>query len=690
MISEIGGFMLLNSTRGESLRRWAELAGFAAAAAAALLLELSRHPEYREHRGAIFAYTPDPETTWVGLAILVAPMIWWLGGRRAGAGSQEAGVSSQQSAVSSQESGVRSQESDVGRQLENSNQPAAGRRSLLGAWCLSGLLLALHVALTAAAGRAFDGMPPAYHDEYSYLFQAQTFLAGRLYFPTHQKPEFFDQMHVLNDNGVFASRYFPGVGLWLMPWLALGKPYWGHYLAGGLTVSLVFWIGRELGLAGAFIEVGEETEPQSAGWANAIGFLAGLFCAVFPAMLLFGNLLLSHHPTTLALAAFVLSYLRALRSERLGWPVAGGVALACAMLCRPLTAFGFAVPFGLHLAWLVTRGQLSRCVPRVAAALTPMLAGLVLLAGYNMALTGNPLRTPYGLYTRIYTPRHVYGFRNVTRGERHLGPKVLENYDRWATELGDLTVTRAVELSGARAVASARWSLGPVTLSWLLAAWLIVLPWLRTGWKLVAGAAAGLHAAYFPYGFDGIFTLSYVLESVIALCLVTAGVSVWLVRSWLERGRWARPVWLAALLLAGCHGPLVQLQQGIVQVLFPREYYAAFERSLESVEPPAIVFIEPDPSDRHRDLVTNSPDLSGPILRVRHRGAANVELAQQYPERKLWFCDARTLELRGGISYGELLEFLREQAAPPSEPQDGDTAEPHLSLPLSAPTPAAP
>ncbi|MDF1745935.1 MAG: hypothetical protein P1V19_19710, partial [Gimesia sp.] len=79
---------------------------------------------------------------------------------------------------------------------------------------------------------ALGNLPPAYHDEFSYLFQAKTFLAGRTWFPSHPDvPEIFDQVHVLNE-GKMASRYFPGTGIWLAPFVAWGHPYWGYWLAG--------------------------------------------------------------------------------------------------------------------------------------------------------------------------------------------------------------------------------------------------------------------------------------------------------------------------------------------------------------------------------------------------------------------------------------------------------------------------
>jgi len=61
-------------------------------------------------------------------------------------------------------------------------------------------------------GHRFGDLPPAYHDEYSYLFQAETFARGRVTNDRFEAaPELFDQMHILNDlPGKFVSRYFPG------------------------------------------------------------------------------------------------------------------------------------------------------------------------------------------------------------------------------------------------------------------------------------------------------------------------------------------------------------------------------------------------------------------------------------------------------------------------------------------------
>jgi hypothetical protein len=594
---------------------WAEAAGFCGAVAAVAAIEIARRPEYLAQPALVLAYTPQGETTWVGLVVLALPIIGWLGRR------------------------TRADSNAPVSPAEARPQSTHHRPSLALAVFLSVLVFFVHVGLAAHVGRLFRGMPPAYHDEYSYLFQAKTFLAGRLFFSQPPASDYFNQMHVLNDNGVFASRYFPGVGLWLAPWVACNRPYWGQNLAGGLVAVLAFWIGREL--CESLEQRFQPAAVRSRSRANLCGGLAGLWCAASPAMVLFSNLLLSHHPTTLGLMGFALCYLRAISTRGLGWPLVGGASLALAMLCRPLTAFGFALPFAAHLAWLVGRRRLERSVPRFAAALAPLVVGVGLLGAYNVALTGSPFETPYGLYTRIYSPNHAYGFHNVSRGRDQVGPKVLDNYNRWAEEL---TVRRALELLGRRAAASALWSTGRVTLAWLVPVFVVMLAWLPGTWRLLAAAVLGLHAVYFPFGFEGIFELSYVFESVPILCVLCATTVVLLCKMWRTAGRWGRVAWLALLMACGFVGPIERLSTAIGEVRFPRTYYASFQVLLAAsgVRPPAVVVIEPDPADRHRDLVTNSPSLDEPVVRARACGLPIEELRAAFPDRQFWYYDARS------------------------------------------------
>jgi hypothetical protein len=271
----------------------------------------------------------------------------------------------------------------------------------------------LAFAVAAKTGSRWSDLPPGLHDEFSYLFQAHTFLAGQTSFPSPPLPELFDQMHVLND-GRMASRYFPATGLWMAPFLAMGNPWRGWWLAQGLLASLMFWIGREAG-------------------GSACGRLVGLLCALCPGLILFSQLLLAHHPALLGLAIMQLALPRMVRSQNRAWGLLAGSGLGFAALARPMTAVGIGLPWGL---WLLGRGWRDRHELR----LWPWLAAPLLAAGagqlwYDGKITGDPWKTPYGEYTALHTPRHVYGFDNVRRGEQSSAARRIEKYDDWAENL---------------------------------------------------------------------------------------------------------------------------------------------------------------------------------------------------------------------------------------------------------------
>ena len=484
----------------------------------------------------------------------------------------------------------------------------------------------------------FGDLPPGIHDEFSYLFQAKTFLAGRLWVPSSPRmPELFDQMHVLNERR-FASRYFPGVGLWLAPFVAIGHPAWGEWLASALAAFFIFWAGRELA-------------------GNRIGLAAGLLTALSPGMALFSNLLLSHEPTMAGLALFLFAFLRLIRTGQASDAFVAGCGLSFAMLCRPLTAAAFALPFGLSFACrifgatkLLATASRARILLTSATLGAPLLLGLAVLFLYDKAITGDGFRTPYQLYTVIYTPRHVYGFNNVARGEQRIGPKVMDAYDRWAK---NLTPQLAVENVAARTFASAQWTLGPVPLAMAAVVFVLAALWhMDRRWRLVAASIITVHAAYVPYWLAGIMDWHYVFETGPLLLLVFAGTSGTLVAWWKERKQFLMPGWWAHLVVASVLINWIpfdpfwtsRADAGVEELARARVKHARFDALLESsvTKLPALVLIEADPADIHADYVVNDPDLSAPLLRGRYRpGKTDVkQVRAAFPERTLYLVHA--------------------------------------------------
>ena len=499
----------------------------------------------------------------------------------------------------------------------------------------------------------FTNSPPLIHDEYSYRIMAKTFLAGRTWFPSHPDvPELFDQLHVLND-GKFASRYFPGVGLWMAPFVAVGAPHWGHWLAGSLAATFIFFAGRELG-------------------GNAIGFLAGLLTALSPGMAIFSNLLLAHHPCLGGLTLFLWMFLRMMRTRAGSSALIAGIALTFAMLCRPLTAAGFALPFGLWILWRLARPTVDsnsiRLRVSLAAALgVPIFAGLAIQFAYNHSITGNGWLTPYQLYTEIYTPRHVYGFNNVARGEQNIGPKVNDDYDRWAK---NLTPELALENVENRFTASLQWSLGTIPIFMALIVFVFLVAFHDRRWCLLLAAIFSLHAMHVPYWWDGIMNWHYVFETGPLWLLVFAGATQFLTHGWHSENRCLMPaLWcgLVVISLSTAYTSIAplwkesRLEAGLRHFQRKAENYRVFREAVDDVatERPALILVDAT-GQTFMNYVDNDPGLNAEILYGRIHGGniGNHTVQEAFPNRAVYLYQA-------GQSRLVKIETADESGTPP-------------------------
>jgi hypothetical protein len=640
----------------ESARRrrrmfWAQVVAVVAGICFTIPAEVAKVRTASETKVGLLAWIllTNLDTTFPLLLFVILPLAWFVRSKR-----QEDDLEIRPANRTGASQPVDCTTSDRSRRLAWAMALACALTSLAGsAWIASTEITVEEKKPTVP----FGDLPPAIHDEFSYLFQTKTFLAGKISFPSSPRmPELFDQMHVLNE-GRFASRYFPGVGLWLAPFLAIGHPHWGEFLAGALTAFFIFWAARELA-------------------GNWVGLRAGLLTALSPGMGLFMNLLLSHGPTMAALAFFLFLFLRFMRTGRTSDVFWAGCGLSFAMLCRPLTAAGFGLPFGLWLLWrCAARMPLVKrfCSPmapdsptsrfpaglplrQVAALALPLVVGFAVLFVYDYAITGDGFLSPYSLYTRIYTPSHIYGFNNVDWGERHRGPKVIENYDHWAE---NLTPGLAVKNVGMRALATAQWTLGPAPLLMATIVFVLAALWpLDWRWRLVAASIVALHAAYFPYWLAGIQNWHYVFETGPLFVMIFAVTTQQLIQCWRSSRRTLMPIWWSALIVSAVVTNWLpfdpfwnsRLDRGIEELAFSRVKYERFERFIHAAvtRRPALLLIEPDPSDRHIDFVYNDPDLIGPVIRGRYR-PGKTDLAQvvaDFPNRTIYLYSVKTARLR--------------------------------------------
>ena len=492
-------------------------------------------------------------------------------------------------------------------------------------------------------GQSMVNLPPAYHDEYSYVFQAKTLLSSRFSVPSHPThPELFDQMHVLNE-GRMASRYYPGTGLWLAPWILFGHPYWGYWLASSLASVFVFWTGYEFGRL-------------------RVGAVSGFACALSPGIAFFSNLLLAHQPTLLGLSVFVWAFVKWQRTRMAREAFVAGCGLSFAMLCRPATAAGIGLPFGIaFLYWVLLARDSGKPINarirlrNLVAMGLPLVVGWSVMLAYHRDVTGSWKTSPYQLYTDIYSPRHVYGFNNVTRGEQKLGPKVIKAYNEWAT---NLTPELAIINVRDRWISSWLWTIDllPLLISSVVALGMMFRCDRR--WKLIGLAILSLHAMHVPYWYAGIMGWHYVFESAPLWCLILGLATDLLFRDWYLSGRWLMPGWWSLLLIVSLAGDYLPLKSyGVVQsgiprisnaiasVRYPRRKYAEFDRWLDAhvKDRPAVVLIEIDPDDQHMDYVVNSPGLSDEVLRARFlRSVTEMkQVVATFPDRSIYYCDPK-------------------------------------------------
>ena len=470
--------------------------------------------------------------------------------------------------------------------------------------------------VAAGFGESVSRLPPAYHDEYSYLFQAETFLAGRITNPSPAEAKHFDQIHVLNTDGVIASRYFPAVGLWLAPFLLLGYPIAAAWFAQALTTGF-------MALA-----------------ASRLSLLAGIVVAVLvgssPGLVVFGNTLLSPTIAMMGLAVGWWAFQETFDTGKRRFAVIAGLAIAWVFLARPLTAVAIAGPWGMYalVQSLLYRRLSHQCF---WAMILGFLPGPLLMASYNAGVTGGLTVTPYGHYTAVYTPSHAFGFYNRTRGVAARGPETIKAYDDWVDEL---TPAKAVDISLNRWGNAVPWIAGfiPIAILASLGFWQVravgdrlLLPWL---------SIAGITLVHVPFFYGGILGWSYLAEGAPFLLLIMGvGVARVVGGCWNAERKLLAVWWLGPVLIAVWIGFLSTLPSAFnanSELIFPRRQAAVRLAAEERFNIPCLIIYDVElKDDLHSTYVYNDPSFTGPILRA-WGGGDSKELLAAFPDRAFY------------------------------------------------------
>jgi 4-amino-4-deoxy-L-arabinose transferase-like glycosyltransferase len=248
------------------------------------------------------------------------------------------------------------------------------------------LCLAVFLMAAAVALGVFEGMPHL-EDEQANYFQARVFAGGEIAAPAPpSRDAFFIPFTIVRD-GLWFGKYTPGYPLVLAAGVLLGAPWLVNALASALALAGVFLLGRDLFGADA-------------------GLLAAALGAVSPAFIILSGSLLPHPVTMAASVFFAWAFLRARRpgeTRAAGFALLAGAALGLAVLSRPWTAFGIALPFiGIALFDLVRtvsgRSALRAFLRAYVPFIIVCLAVCALLPLYNSIVTGSPFTNTYTLW----------------------------------------------------------------------------------------------------------------------------------------------------------------------------------------------------------------------------------------------------------------------------------------------------
>ena len=268
------------------------------------------------------------------------------------------------------------------RQTLKSNRAAAT--------ALVGIAAGLYLAL--AAFRQPSEMFLRIHDEHSYMIQARMLTQGRLWTRGYSPAisPFFDTFYVFVDR-IYASIYFPGTALAIVPAIWLHLPYWTTPLICGAGGVAIFY-----SIAARMFD-------------GVRGMLAALTLITRPYFRTTSLMLLSETPALLANLLMVWAWMRWRKRRELRWAALVGAAAGWAGITRPLDAICFGVPVGIAIAFELRRQ--TRLLLKTGVML--MLFAIPFAAlqiVQNIGITGSWWQSPEEFYIAHNFPGPGMGF----------------------------------------------------------------------------------------------------------------------------------------------------------------------------------------------------------------------------------------------------------------------------------------
>ncbi len=514
---------------------------------------------------------------------------------------------------------------DPGSLLSNTAcQETTGKK----AWLPVILYILIATTLTGFYSWGATQFTTSIHDEQSYLFQAKTFLLGRVTNPPHPERLFFDQYHIINE-GVYASKYFPGYAATLAPFVLLGIPYLNPLFFYALQLFLIFLLGKEL-------------------FGRKTGWIAMVLASFSPQMLLQSCFLLGHIPCSVFLLLFYYLFIRSEREQPLLNITLAGLSWGMAFLIRPMSAVGFALPVGLYVLYRFFRGRYHDGGKRLVCWLGPFLLTAALYCGYNKAVTGSYTKAPFDHYAEVHAPFHRYGFDTWTRYAAEAeGPRV----DRWFNEYyHDHTPLIGIKFMGVRLGILVEYLFGSTALAFIFfALWLIRLRARDPRDWMIFCIFLSLQIIHIPHWYPGILTFgSNYLYEASGLILIALSHALGVTLEQICPARW-RSIALAGILAlcAIMAAPLLIVSAADMNGVKRLKLFLLHRLGQDGPKP-KVVFVRypPRANVNLQIFVDNPPDLQGSPIFVHDRGSENFKLVPYFPGHSFYIFDFPSNRLR--------------------------------------------
>jgi hypothetical protein len=506
-------------------------------------------------------------------------------------------------------------------------------RPVVPTWPWFGLVLFVVACCKfAAVGFSSSGFIATVHDEWSYLFGAETFARGRLSNDTPPCPEFFDAFHILT-TPAWVTRYPPGHPAALAIGVLLGWPPAIVIIEMAGTVVFTYMLARELS-------------------GEGVARLAGSLALLAPGFDFLAGSYLSQSSFLCAMTGCYTAAVYGVRRQSWALVTLAGLAGGWGILTRPYSAVALGLPLAV---WFIVASMNARPLTRatlLVAAGVPVAAAVCLFGLYNGAVTGSPWKTPWGEYNRQFEPDNTLGFSagsprpipsdiHSRKSERARGIATEKMQFTWAAairraltdprRLRHMVFSAAAYYGIAVFVPFCFWNIGES------------LPHdKRNRWLL--GLAIMVHYAAYSlfYSTWGV----YALETIPLVILLMA---MGLGEFW-QRARESDRPGLAVVAPLFLVVAVVQDGREIGRLIEKRQaetgYQRDFAQKLRGLDQPSIVFVRFDRARVHiYDLINNSPDLSARVLVVLDLGDRNSELLVQFPERGAYIYEEATGQL---------------------------------------------